>query len=995
MPDINLDPAADDQQLLARVVAYYHACLKADANATKFLKVRGLDHPGLIDTFLLGYADRSLGLKLPSKETKAGRTIRERLQRLGLFRDTGHEHLVGSLVVPIHAPDGSRRILDIYGRKIQAGRLRKGTLLDLHLDEKCPGVINVDGLAGRGEAVLCQSVFDALTFWVHGYRNATCVFGDTITDDMLAAFAEFNIRRVLATDEAMAEKLLAAGLEVFLVRLPIGTSVNAFALQTTDPADALGSLLRSAEWLGKGQRPSVVIQSASRTTTQKTPPLIDPDDAEPEDDDLAGDQGEGEDEVEGVREGTKSPAGSPAPNPATEPVNEGRKSSASGLAAGPDLLPSLTASRCVGGVMSKGTEPVATSPDFLPSLTGSRGRGDAGGEHGGVGFVVGHGPGTLPSFPPLRETSPLPAPAPAIEAEVGTDEATICFGTRRYRVRGFCKNLAFNTMKVNVMVSNDQGMFIDSFDLYAAKHRRSFVAQAAEELGVEETTVKNDLGKVLLKLEELQDARLKDAEKVAVAKPEMTPDEREQALALLRDPHLLDRVADDFAVVGERTNKLVAYLAAVSRKLDRPLAVLVQSTSAAGKTTLMEAVLSMIPPEDVVKFSAMTGQSLYYMPEGGLKNRILAIVEEEGAAKAGYALKLLQSEGELRIASTGKEATTGRLTTQEYRVEGPTMLFLTTTSITTDEELLNRCIVLSVNEDREQTKAIHALQRRRETLDGMLTAQAHDRVLTLHRNAQRLLRPLLVVNPHAERLTFLDAKTRARRDHQKYLTLIRAVTLLHQHQRPVRTVEHQGKTVEFIEATLDDIAIANELAGEVLGRCLDDLPPQTRALLVLLDGLVKAEAERLGIERADFRFTRREVRESTGWGDTQLKIHLSRLTDLEYLIVHRDGKTRRQVYELLYTTGDGDRALPGLIDVAVLRTGETPGYDAHRSGFSTPRSGQNGHRSGSGRPTVGPRSGGSRGEKMAPSPGDFRAGGESGPEEGKIVNTPSEKSDAS
>src|SRR5439155_3957837 len=107
---------------------------------------------------------------------------------------------------------------------------------------------------------------------------------------------------------------------------------------------------------------------------------------------------------------------------------------------------------------------------------------------------------------------------------------------------------------------------------------------------------------------------------------------------------------------------------------------------------------------------------------GSLKHKILAIVEEEGAQRASYALKLLQSEGELRIASTGKEVSTGRLTTQEYRVEGPVMIFLTTTSIQVDEELLNRCLVLTVDEDRDQTRAIHRLQRRRQTLLGQLEA---------------------------------------------------------------------------------------------------------------------------------------------------------------------------------------------------------------------------------------------------------------------------------
>jgi hypothetical protein len=47
--------------------------------------------------------------------------------------------------------------------------------------------------------------------------------------------------------------------------------------------------------------------------------------------------------------------------------------------------------------------------------------------------------------------------------------------------------------------------------------------------------------------------------------------------------------------------------------MPRPLAVIVQSTSAAGKSALMDAVLAFVPAEDRVRFSAMTGQSLFYM----------------------------------------------------------------------------------------------------------------------------------------------------------------------------------------------------------------------------------------------------------------------------------------------------------------------------------------------------------------------------------------------
>src|SRR5690606_1592870 len=148
---------------------------------------------------------------------------------------------------------------------------------------------------------------------------------------------------------------------------------------------------------------------------------------------------------------------------------------------------------------------------------------------------------------------------------------------------------------------------------------------------------------------------------------------------------------------------------------------------------------------------------------------------------------------------------TGKLVTSEYRVEGPVMLCLTTTAIDIDEELLNRCLVLTINETAEQTAAIQQRQRAARTLAGLQAKVRGEHVLDAHRAAQALLRPLAVVNPHAEALTFASDRVRLRRDHVKYLALIDAIALLHQHQREVRTVEVDGATVEYIEATPTDI----------------------------------------------------------------------------------------------------------------------------------------------------------------------------------------------
>lgn len=229
----------------------------------------------------------------------------------------------------------------------------------------------------------------------------------------------------------------------------------------------------------------------------------------------------------------------------------------------------------------------------------------------------------------------------------------------------------------------------------------------------------------------------------------------------------------------------------------------------------------------------------------------------------------------------------------------------------------------------------------------------------VHHNAQRLLQPVKVVNPYAEHLTFMDEKTRTRRDHRKYLGLIRAIAFLHQYQRPMRQLAGPGgSSTAYIEATPADIAAANGLAHAVLGTTLDELPPQTRLLLTLIRGFVESRSAALAIMPRDVRFTRRELREAIGWGDTQAKLHLSRLAELEYLIVRRDAT--RFLYELAWA-GEGHDGRPfvmGLIDPETL---SPHSYDAERSGLNPERSahgrGMAGGRSPHGRTPESPNNG--------------------------------------
>ncbi len=581
----------------------------------------------------------------------------------------------------------------------------------------------------------------------------------------------------------------------------------------------------------------------------------------------------------------------------------------------------------------------------------------------------------------ISQASPapdLPGTGCNIPAEIKADGLIIRLDDRQWRIRGMSKNMSYEILKVNARVSKAEKFYLDNLDLYSARQRLTFIKQAAAELEVDEELIKKDLGKLLLKLEELQDEQIKKTLEPKKKEIVLTEKEKQEALVLLRAPDLLERILKDFekcGVVGEQTNKLVGYLAAVSRKLKNPLAILIQSSSAAGKTWLMESILAFMPEEERIKYSAMTGQSLFYMGETNIRHKILALVEEEGVERTRYALKLLQSEGELSIASTGKDPVTGLLGTKEYRVQGPVMVFSATTNIDIDEELQNRCIILTVDESREQTRAIHQQQREQRTLKGLQLSQEKTSILELHRNAQRLLRPLPVVNTYADRLTFLDDKTRTRRDQLKYLCLIDSIAYLYQYQRTLKTQRRadNGKSEPYIPVMLEDIELANRLANEVLGQSLDVFPPHTRRFLDMIYEMVCKECKQLNIEKSDYRFFRRQICEYSGWSLTQVRLHLERLIDHEYVLVHHGGRGQSFVYELLYN-GEGKEGKPflmGLIDVDKLRNKEktspkhaydekVAGLEGKNHDYDKKLAGENGELAGSKRPQNAPKTGGWR-----------------------------------
>ena len=353
-------------------------------------------------------------------------------------------------------------------------------------------------------------------------------------------------------------------------------------------------------------------------------------------------------------------------------------------------------------------------------------------------------------------------------------------------------------------------------------------------------------------------------------------------------------------VTGEEINKLVGYLAATSRKLADPLSVLIQSRSAAGKSTLQDAILSLVPDEDYIKYTRVTDQALFYKDEDSLVNKILAIEEAEGMGGAAYSIRNIQSAKKITVAATGKDPGTGKMRTEEYTVKGPVCVMITTTATDVDQETASRFIFLTIDESAEMTKMIHRMQREAETLAGLVKSKKQDSVISKHHAAQRMLKPLGVVNPYSNYLSYPNHSLGSRRDHKKYLGLIRSIAFLHQYQREVKTVEVEGEPVEYIEVTLEDIETANQLANEVLGQSMDELAKPSKTLLSSIYTMVKEVLDERDTPLDEVYFTRRMIREYTKWTDWQVKTHIKQLEELEYLSVRIGAKGKEYSYVLNY-----------------------------------------------------------------------------------------------
>jgi uncharacterized membrane protein len=486
-----------------------------------------------------------------------------------------------------------------------------------------------------------------------------------------------------------------------------------------------------------------------------------------------------------------------------------------------------------------------------------------------------------------------------------------------YRITGLTAyNLDRLRVTLKAATQNNGGTFhIDTVDLYNSRCREFFAEACAKYLKAQQSAVMAELSQIIAALEAERIAMRESGR--ATATPPMSDDERKEALDALKSKDLLKRIVGDFdglGFIGEKHNKLLGYIAAVSRLQPDPLALLVLSRSGAGKTSLQDTVCKFVPPEAVIQYTRMTGQSLFYREQNALKNKVLAIEEEDGMREAMYSIKTLISSQKLSIAATRTDAKTGKFSVDEYSVYGPVVVMVSSTNPDAlDDETKQRFLILTIDESPEQTKSILQAQITKNTFDWYQTTAEESSVLKLHHNMQRLLKPLTVTFSRDLRLVWPYSRLQMRREQQKFVSLVKAITLLHQHQRKTGSMKRaDGSKMEYVQATQRDVDLALELGREVFVRNVDDVSPTGRKLLSEVVLLVKEKYDdKKGLDSKrdlfmyEVPFTRKELRERIGWSETQVRRNLDQLVELGYIgrINGRQGSTFRY---LLLDDGSAD-----------------------------------------------------------------------------------------
>ncbi len=366
-----------------------------------------------------------------------------------------------------------------------------------------------------------------------------------------------------------------------------------------------------------------------------------------------------------------------------------------------------------------------------------------------------------------------------------------------------------------------------SLDLYNETQTEKLIKKAAERFALSTSYVYKAVGNLINIVE---DYRLQQIEgnksKSTSNKPTLTKEEITEAENFLKQQNLLQITNDCIGksgVIGEEVNRLIMYLVFTSRKTNRPLHIISFGSSGVGKSHLQEKVAELIPMEDKIELTSVSGNAFYYYVDDDLGHKLILIEDYDGVFAALYPIRELQSKQKISKTITVRDRN-GNVRTLHLTVKGPVSIGGCTTSEHIYEDNANRSFLIYLDESEAQDERIMDYQRKLSA--GKTDSTEQQRIQRLLQNSQRLLQPISVRNPYAEQLIIPKEVFKPRRTNAHYIAFIEAITFYKQYQREHKVDKDTGEV--FIETTLEDIAEANELMKEILLKKSDELGYATR-----------------------------------------------------------------------------------------------------------------------------------------------------------------------
>lgn len=436
-----------------------------------------------------------------------------------------------------------------------------------------------------------------------------------------------------------------------------------------------------------------------------------------------------------------------------------------------------------------------------------------------------------------------PQPEPANFLDTTNPEQIIYESTElKATIWGGIEKENLSRLKVSLHIKNKADKyksFRDDVNLYSHGSMQKLVQNIAETLELSTSLVIKTLTDLTEKLEEYRlQERSQHIKSLQPRLYEMSEAEKAEASAFLKDKNLMKNTLASIersGLVGEQQNGLLLFLLYLSRFFDEPLHAIIFGKSGSGKTYLQTKVSECLPEESVRTITSLTENTLYYSARDFWKHKVLLIEDLEGVYNAFLPLREFMSKQSITKLTTDKDAK-GNNVQKILTVEGPVCVSGATTMEGIYEDNANRSYLLHVDEN--PTHLSEVLQFQRQQQAGLIneTAQASARLLL--KNAQRLLKPVKIINRYATELVIPDCVFKKLRTNMHYLRLIEIITFYHQWQRQVKT---DPKGNQYIETSLSDIEWANHLVKDTLLRKSDELSGETRQFFESLKTLVRKD----------------------------------------------------------------------------------------------------------------------------------------------------------